>query len=178
VTSVSFRPAVAAEAATLAALINSAYRGESSRAGWTTEADFLEGIRTDEDEMRRLIEGDGSVVLLCVRDTEIVGCVHLRRDGDSAYLGMFVVRPDLQGGGLGTRFMQAAEDLVRREWGAKRMTMTVISIRDELIAFYERRGYRRTARFTPFPPDARSTPLVEGLRFEELEKHLTDPPSS
>ncbi|HVL89479.1 MAG TPA: GNAT family N-acetyltransferase [Actinomycetota bacterium] len=175
-TELSYRPAVAAEAGSVAALINSAYRGESSRAGWTTEADFLVGLRTDEDEIRDLIGHDGSVILLCERADEIIGCVHLRRDGDSAYLGMFVVRPDLQGAGIGKRFMAAAEDLVRREWDARRITMTVLSLRDELIAFYERRGYRRTGRFTPFPADSRSTPMVQDLRFETLEKDLPAAP--
>lgn len=173
-TTETFRPAVAAEADALAALINSAYRGESSRAGWTTEADFLVGIRTDAAEIRALIAAEGSIVLVCERDGEIIGCVHLRHEGTSAYFGMFVVRPDLQGSGLGKRFMAAAEDLVRQRWNVARMRMTVISIRDELIAFYERRGYRRTGRFSPFPPDARSTPIVEGLQFEELEKTLTE----
>lgn len=173
-TDLRFRPAVPDEAPAVVALINGAYRGESSRAGWTTEADFLEGIRTDVEEVGRLIEADDSIMLLCERNGEAIGCVNLRREGASAYLGMFVVRPDLQNAGIGKRFMQAAEDLVRREWGVRRVFMTVISIREELIAFYERRGYRRTDRFTPFPDTARSTPLIPDLQFVELEKDLAE----
>jgi ribosomal protein S18 acetylase RimI-like enzyme len=168
-----FRKAVTEDAATVADLVNSAYRGDSSRAGWTTEADLLEGRRTDEAEVRRLISSDGSMILLCIRGQEIIGSVHLKRQDDGAYLGLLVVKPVLQGAGIGKRFMQAAEHAVRDEWGAVRMTMTVISIREELIAFYERRGYRRTGRLLPFPKDAGlSVARVPGLMFEVLEKGL------
>jgi len=169
----AFRKAVGGDASRVTALVNSAYRGDSSRAGWTTEADLLEGIRTGENEVRDLISGPGSMILLCVREGEIVGSVHLRREGTGAYLGLFVVEPSLQGGGIGKEFMRAAEDLVRREWAAKKMTMTVITLRHELIAFYERRGYRRTGERTPWPEgESRSTPQVPGLEFEVLEKDL------
>lgn len=167
---IAVRPATSGEAEPVAALINSAYRGESSRAGWTTEADFLEGLRTTPDEVRSLIERDGSVILVCERDGAMVGCVHLLDQGTSVYLGMLVVRPDLQAAGIGKAFMAAAEDFARRTWNATAITMTVITRREELIAFYERRGYRRTGRLSPFPAQALSTPTVENLTFEELRK--------
>jgi GNAT superfamily N-acetyltransferase len=168
-----FRTAVAPDAGVVADLVNSAYRGDSSRAGWTTEADLLEGRRTNETEIRRLIEANGSIVLLCLQGEEIIGSVHLKIQDEGAYLGLLVVKPGLQGLGIGKRFMEAAEDVVRREWAATKMTMTVISVRHELIAFYERRGYLRTGRLIPFPSDAGlSVALVEGLEFEELEKTL------
>lgn len=168
----SFRPARVEEAEAVAALVNSAYRGEESRAGWTTEADFLEGRRTDSWEIRGLIERPESLVLLCERDGETVGCVHLRREGDAAYLGMLVVKPALQTAGIGKELMAESERFVRREWGARAITMSVLTLRPELIAFYERRGYRRTGRRIPFPPVSLSTPLVGGLEFEVLEKRL------
>lgn len=173
----AFRKAVPEEAGVIAGLVNSAYRGEESRAGWTTEADLLEGRRTDEAEIRRLITNEGSVVLVADAGGEIVASVHLKReDGDGAYLGLLVVKPVLQGAGIGKAFMQAAEDLVRTEWGTKRMTMTVISLRGELIAFYERRGYRRTGRLLPFPEDpGLSVALVKNMMFEVLEKDLSPP---
>jgi ribosomal protein S18 acetylase RimI-like enzyme len=169
----SFREAVAAEAPAIAALVNSAYRGEASKAGWTTEADLLEGPRTDEAEVRALIEAPDSLILLCIDGDAIIGSVHLQKQGASAYLGMWVVQPTLQGRGIGKRFMRAAEELVQREWHATRMTMTVLKVRDELIAFYERRGYRQTGVTRPFPDDAPSVPKVTGLEFETLEKDLT-----
>ena len=86
---------------------------------------------------------------------------------------MFVVRPDLQGGGIGKHFIQAAEDIVQQEWGSTKMTMTVITLRLELIAFYERRGYRRTGELLPFPDDPdKGIQLVQNLQFEMLEKYL------
>jgi ribosomal protein S18 acetylase RimI-like enzyme len=168
-----FRKAVAADADRIADLVNSGYRGDASRAGWTTEADYLVGMRTDAQELRELIAGGDSAILLCVQAGELVGSVHLQRTGDSAYLGMFVVKPMLQGQGIGKRFMQAAEEFVAREWRSKCVQMTVITLRHELIAYYERRGYRRTGEFKPFPvEDRRSSLLVDNLQFEVLEKNL------
>jgi ribosomal protein S18 acetylase RimI-like enzyme len=169
----AFRRAVAADAERIADLVNSGYRGDASRAGWTTEAEYLEGKRTDADEVRALIDDPDSALLLCLRDGEIVGSVHLQRQNDAAYLGMFVVQPALQGQGIGKQFMNAAEEFVANEWRVKRVQMTVITLRHELIAYYERRGYRRTGIFKPFPiEDKRSTALVDELKFEVLEKAL------
>lgn len=175
----TFRPARSEEAEFLVQLVNSAYRGDSSRAGWTTEADFLDGQRTDEQEIRELIQTDGSMLLLCLQDDEIVGSVNLQKAGDAAYLGMLVIRPDLQGHGIGRHLMQAAETIVQQEWGVRKIEMTVITLRSELIAFYERRGYRRTGIIKPFPTAVRfGIPRVEGLQFEVLEKELKQSPES
>lgn len=171
----TFRKARAEEAARLARLVNSAYRGESSRAGWTTEADLLDGQRTDEREIRQLIESPDAMILLCLQADEVVGSVLLQRNGEAAYLGMFVVRPDLQGRGIGKRFLEAAERAARQAWDVRRITMSVITLREELLAFYERRGYRRTGEILPFPDDpAAGIPRVPNLRFEMLEKELAN----
>ncbi|MFL6621756.1 MAG: GNAT family N-acetyltransferase [Sulfurifustaceae bacterium] len=170
----SFRKATKEDAAQIAALVNSAYRGESSKQGWTTEADFLGGQRTDEGEITKLIEADGSLILLCFQENEMIGSVHLERSDAGAYLGMFTVKPTLQARGIGKRFLEVAERTVQTEWGAKRIVMAVITRRTELIAFYERRGYRRTGRFETFPNDIKfGIPTVPDLRFELLEKTLT-----
>lgn len=169
----TFRKARIADAAFLAPFVNAAYRGDSSRVGWTTEADYLDGQRTDEDGIRELIEAEHSMILLCLQNEEIVGSVHLQKTEDAAYLGMLVTRPDLQGLGIGKHLMQAAEALVQEEWGVRKMEMTVITVRSELLAFYERRGYRRTGIIKPFPTDVRfGIPRVENLQFEVLEKEL------
>jgi len=170
-----FRRAVASDVNSIVALVNSAYRGESSRAGWTTEADILGGQRTDAEEISRLIAEDNSVILLCLRDGEIIGTVHLERvDAATAYMGMLVIRPTLQGRGLGRRFMAEAENFARAEWCSKRMQMKVITLRHELIAYYQRRGYRRTGETGPFPAcnPKYGLPKVAGLMFEVLEKPL------
>ena len=171
--SLSFRPARLEETELIVALVNSAYRGESSKAGWTTEADLLDGQRTDEHEINILIEDENSLILLCLQGNEIIGSVNLQRKGEDAYLGMFVVRPTLQGGGIGKLFIQAAEDIAKQEWNSSKMTMSVITLRKELIAFYERRGYRRTGEILPFPKNiANGIPRVEELVFEILAKDL------
>ena len=168
-----FREALVEEAAAIASLINSCYRGDSSREGWTTEADLLDGTRTNEAEIADLITSAGSMILLCVDCEEIVGSVHLQQEGSSGYLGMLVVKPGLQGGGIGRRLMEAAEILVREKWKVRKMTMNVFTARPELIAYYERRGYRRTGRAKRFEPhEIHGTPRVDGLELEVLEKDL------
>ncbi len=169
---VSFRQATANEAKTIVNLVNSAYRGDSSRAGWTTEADLLEGPRTNEKEIISLIERDDSMVLLCLQGDEIVGSVNVEKKGTAGYLGLFVVSPKLQGGGIGKQFIRAAETESQKAWGIFKMTMSVITIREELIAYYERRGYKRTGILNPFPTEeSESVPQVD-LQLETLEKSL------
>ncbi|MBC3916695.1 GNAT family N-acetyltransferase [Undibacterium sp. CY18W] len=171
---ISFRPAVDADAETIADLVNSAYRGDSSRQGWTTEADLLQGSRILAPEVRKLIATPDSVILLCLQGDDIIGCVNLEKTEGAAYLGMFVVRPVLQGKGIGKHFMQTAERHAQVSWGIDKIWMTVISVRKELIAYYERRGYVRTGRFKPFPSNnGKEQMLVENLQFEEMEKILS-----
>ncbi len=174
-TTFTFRKARRDDAAFLAPFVNAAYRGDSSRVGWTTEADYLDGQRTDEAGICELIEAEDSMLLLCLQGEDIVGSVHLQKTEHAAYLGMLVTRPDLQGQGVGKQLMQAAEAIVQAEWGVRKMEMTVITLRSELIAFYERRGYRRTGIIKPFPTDVRfGVPRVADLQFEVLEKELTN----
>lgn len=172
-TKLSYRHAEPEDATLIAALVNSGYRGDSSRQGWTTEAHLLAGTRINADGVRQLILAEDTVILLCCRAQDVIGCVQLQKTEDAAYLGMFVVSPLEQGNGIGKQFMLAAEALVQQLWGVHKMWMTVITVRSELIAFYERRGYVRTGRFKPFPADAEDHIfLVENLQFEELEKIL------
>ena len=174
--SFSFRKAGTADVPAIVALVESAYRGDASRAGWTTEADLLDGQRVDPVGVGDIVARNGNCILLAQdsQDARLLACCHLERQGDSCYFGMFSVKPTLQGGGLGKRMLAEAERMARTEWGSSRMEMTVISIRDELVAWYERRGYRRTGRFKPFPyGDARfGIPKRDDLRFELLEKRL------
>ncbi|MDH2388944.1 GNAT family N-acetyltransferase [Streptomyces sp. HNM0663] len=170
----TYRDAVEADVPALVPLIESAYRGDASRAGWTTEADLLDGQRTDPEGVREVITKAGSRLLAVARDGELIACCQLERRGDAAYFGMFAVRPELQGSGLGRRIIAEAERTVRDEWGVREMHMTVISVREELIAWYERRGYRRTGQLSPFPyGDERfGIPQRSDLAFELLVKEL------
>ena len=168
----AFREAAAADIPALVALVTSAYRGDVSRQGWTTEADILDGNRIDPDVLLRDIQRPRSRVLLAERDGELLACAHVCEEDGAGYFGMFSVRPDLQGGGIGKQLLAEAERLAREDWRLPAMRMTVIDIRDELIAFYERRGYHRTGITKPFPyGDARfGIPRRDDLRFEVLEK--------
>jgi GNAT superfamily N-acetyltransferase len=168
------RRAVAGDAPAIAALVNSAFRGDSSKAGWTTEADLLGGQRVDVDRILEIINTPGSIVLLCDQDQELEGCVHLQQTGENCYLGMMTIRPAMQGTGLGRQLLEAAERWAIEQWHSRSMHMTVIVQRLELIAWYERRGYRRTGQRKPFPyGDERfGLPRRPDLEFEVLSKRL------
>ena len=171
---IAFRDADAGDVPALVALVTSAYRGESSRAGWTTEADLLDGNRIDSDVVRGDIEREHSRVLLASRDGVLLGCAHVAIENGAGYFGMFAVDPLLQAGGIGKAILAEAERVVRDEWQLPMMRMTVIDLREDLIAWYERRGYRRTGIKKPFPAvDPRfGLPRRDDLRFEVLEKGL------
>ncbi|MGC0342950.1 GNAT family N-acetyltransferase [Streptomyces sp. SLBN-8D4] len=170
----TFRDATDADVDTLVALVESAYRGDDSRAGWTTEADILAGQRTDPEGVLAVIKSPDSKLLTVERDGQVVACCQLEHRGSYAYFGMFAVSPGLQGGGLGKVIIAAAERIARETWGVTEMHMTVISVREDLIAWYERRGYRRTGQMTPFPyGDERfGVPQRDDLQFELLVKPL------
>ncbi|MEU3825600.1 GNAT family N-acetyltransferase [Streptomyces sp. SID486] len=170
----TFRDAAETDVDALVALIESAYRGDSSRAGWTTEADILQGQRTDPEGVLAVIASADSRLLTVEQDGRIVACCQLEHRGDHVYFGMFAVSPALQGAGLGKVVMAEAERLSRDTWGVTEMRMTVISVRDDLIAWYERRGYRRTGKMSPFPyGDERfGIPQRDDLEFELLVKEL------
>jgi ribosomal protein S18 acetylase RimI-like enzyme len=169
-----FRAATAADIDAIVTLVESAYRGDASRQGWTTEADFLDGRRTGADDVTACLARERSRILLAERDGAMLACAHVAEEDGAGYFGMFSVRPDQQGSGIGKHVLAEAERIARDEWRLPSMRMTVIDIRDELIAFYERRGYRRTGIVKPFPyGDARfGLPLRDDLRFEVLEKEL------
>lgn len=175
----AFRIAARDDVHALVALLESAYRGEASRAGWTTEADLLEGQRTDPEGVEAVITQPGSIMLAVEREGALVACCQLERRGEAAYFGMFAVRPGLQGAGLGRAVLTEAERTAVAEWGSHEMQMTVIRQREDLIAWYVRRGYARTGTYTPFPyGDERfGIPQRDDLAFELLVKKLGARPS-
>lgn len=156
-------------------LVNSAYRGDSSKKGWTTEADLLGGQRCDVDSILEIIEKEDSVILIAENENsgEIEGCVHLEKHGQKCYLGMLTVKPTLQRKGLGEMILEEAEAFADF-WDCDQIYMTVIAQRPELISWYEKRGYRNTGEKKPFPygEERFGVPKVENLHFVILEKKL------
>ena len=172
------RAATADDVAAIVALVESAYRGDESRAGWTTEADLLDGQRTDVDAVVRTIASSSSTVLLATDEAgSLVACCQLdRHDEGVSHFGLFAVRLGLQGAGVGRDLLARAEDYARENFDAATMEMTVIAQRIELISWYERRGYRRTGQTRPFPyGDERfGLPRRDDLHFVVLSKSLSD----
>jgi ribosomal protein S18 acetylase RimI-like enzyme len=164
--------AIEEDAPALDRLVNAAYRGDSSRQGWTTEADLLDGTRTDASAIAEMIRTPGTVVLKFVENEEIVGCVELRKEAGRLYLGMLTVKPNLQGKGIGKMLLGAAEEEARRQQCTS-LFMTVISVRKELIDWYVRHGYRLTGESKPFAfSDPRFGQPKMKLEFAVLEKSL------
>lgn len=170
----SFRCATHADVNAVVSLVESAYRGESSRAGWTTEADLLDGQRTDAAEVRSLVDAADSLVWLAEASDTLLGSVWLARRGNHAHIGMFAVRPTHQAGGVGRRLLAHAEAQAVARFDVREVEMTVIAQRAELIAWYERRGYLRTNEVRPFPyGDPRfGAPKRHDLEFVVLKKAL------
>lgn len=164
--------AVAADAAELNVLVNSAYRGESSRQGWTTEADLLDGTRIDAAAIEELIQTPGLTILKYMEGEKILACVELKKENEKLYLGMLTVTPNLQGKGIGKILLNAAEEEARNE-KCTSIFMTVISVRKELIDWYVRHGYKPTGEKKPFAfNDPRFGQPKQPLEFIVLEKTL------
>lgn len=151
--SIAVSPAHTADLSALHALIESAYRGESARGGWTHEADLLEGPRTSIEALAAILDDPEHQRLLMFREGDaLIGCVHLTRTAPGVcYLGMLTVAPGRQAGGLGRYILGVAEAEARETCGAQIIELSVVSQRAELIAYYERRGYAPTGEMRPFP---------------------------
>jgi GNAT superfamily N-acetyltransferase len=174
---VKVRLATPDDVAAVVDLVESAYRGERSKAGWTTEADLLKGQRTDPELIAGVIASPSHQTLLATDESgDLVGCCVIeRRDAGIAYFGTFAVRPGLQGGGLGKQLLAEAERTAREDWACVMVEMTVIGQREELVAWYGKRGYLPTGEIRPFPyGDERfGLPQTEDLYFVVLAKSLT-----
>ena len=159
-------------------LLNSAYRGESSRSGWTTEADLIAGdVRTDDNDVLQTMNKPGSVFLKYSNaEGQIIGCVNLQQQHLKCYLGMLSVSPLLQGGGIGKQLLSAAE-LYALQIGCSSIFMSVISARAELIAWYQRNGYEPTGERKQFNEDGLSGKHLQPLEFIFLQKIFQLKPS-
>ena len=170
-----FRDAVPGDVPQVVALVERAYRGQASRAGWTTEADLLDGQRTDEREIGELVGSRTSRIRVAFIEGQLVACVRIDRASGFGYVGMVSVEPTRQRDGLGRLLLTEAERVIRDELGLDRARMTVIGQRVELIAWYGRRGYLPTGEREPFPygEPRNGLPRRPDLYFEVLQKPLT-----
>ena len=174
-----FAPAAESEFPAVVALVNSAYRGQGAQAGWTTEAGYIDGQRIDLDSLKQDLADSPDAILLTLRDEDagpLLGCVWLEPDSDSPgediwYLGMLTIRPDLQARQLGRTLLAKAEAHAAG-LGARRIRMTVVHLRDTLIAWYQRRGYGLTGERKPFPVGDRFGKPQQALEFVVLEKKV------
>jgi GNAT superfamily N-acetyltransferase len=175
---ITFRDATHDDIERIVALVTSAYRGDASRAGWTTEADILEGQRIDPEQVGALLDAGTSLVLLAEREGKLIACCHVGKseggDATEGYLGMFCVAPTAQGGGFGHKVLAEAERVLATRFGFRTVVMTVIEQRTDLLPFYERRGYVNTRKYKPFPygDERYGIPKRDDLRFVVLEKRL------
>jgi DNA-binding MarR family transcriptional regulator/GNAT superfamily N-acetyltransferase len=171
------KPAEDADLSAVAALMNLAYRGRGAEAGWTSEADCIDGARTSEEMLWQDIAANRDAALLIWRrpaDDTLLGCVWVEPEGHGVwYLGSLTIDPREQNGGLGRKLLAAAEGWVR-ERGGREIMMTVVHVRDTLIEWYVRRGYAPTGETKPFPygDDRFGIPTRDDLHFVVLAKRL------
>ena len=157
----------------IVALLNSAYRGEGSKQGWTTEADLIAGEqRSDAASVTEVLNQPGSIILKYTHDNgQIIGTVNLQEHERGLYLGMFAVSPMLQGGGIGKQLLKAADEYAK-EVSVATIYMSVISVRKELIDWYKRHGYAETGERKPFVEDDITGKHLQPLEFLVLEKNI------
>lgn len=165
-------PATLADVPDLTALINSSYRGEGSKKGWTTEADLIDGQRIDHEGLTQQMQDPNAVIFKNVDDNgKITGCVYLQKRIDKLYVGMLTVSPLLQANGLGRQLLQVAEDYAKSV-NYHILTMTVITTREELIGWYERRGYMKTGEVIPLIITEKFGVLKQPLEMFKLDKTI------
>lgn len=169
---VLFRHAESADAASIVALVNEAYRAPTGANAWTSEATLIAGARIDITALQNLLAETNSVLIVGEHTGAIVACIHIARDEPDAHIGLFAVARSWQGRGLGRRLLAHAE-ATAQDMGARRAAMRVVTQRPDLIAFYERCGYRRIAEVGAYPVgEGVGTPRVPGLTVETLTKAL------
>ncbi|PWT96641.1 MAG: GNAT family N-acetyltransferase [Bacteroidetes bacterium] len=165
--------AVTSDIPELLKLINSAYRGEDSRAGWTTEAGFLiSDARIDAPSLEQMMKEKDAAIMKFVDDqNRISGCVYLQKQNSKLYLGLLAVSPILQGAGIGKKLLKVADDR-GRELECDSIKLKVISIRKELIDWYERHGFNKTGELQPFPHDDNFGLATMELQLLVMERKL------
>lgn len=170
---VTLKIAVETDAERISALVNSVYRGENSKKGWTTEAGFLEGIRITTEKVKEIIRRGSDIIILAYLNEVFIGCVHLENKGNYSMLGMLSVDVDFQDKGAGKILISKCERYTKDVYGCREIRMKVISRRIELIEYYKRRGYVLTGEREEFGTSGETFgEAKERLYFETLAKNL------
>ncbi|TXI16858.1 MAG: GNAT family N-acetyltransferase [Nitrosomonas sp.] len=164
------RKAVYEQAQAIADLVNLTYRGDI---GWTTEASIISGDRTSRNEIQAALMDPDAYFFITSQAQLLTSCIYVAKKQDYAYIGFFSVHPSLQGKGLGKFVLAQTEIFAMETMRVRKFIMFVVSQRQELIAFYERRGYVRTGRIETYPVQTNiGVPKISGLTIEYLEKIL------
>jgi N-acetylglutamate synthase-like GNAT family acetyltransferase len=167
----TLRLACQSDAESIAKLVNNAYRPSLVTTGWTNESELVSGSRINVYQVKEAILKPNSNILIEVRNSKIIACVHVEKIGNSCNIGMLTVDPTLQGVGTGKQMLAHAERYAIQEFGSEKFIMTVLSLRIELISFYMRCGYRRTGMVSDYPIVAKvGIPKLPDLKVEILEK--------
>ena len=167
----SFRTAIKADADSIALLVNKAYRPEPGTEGWTHESNLVSGHRINASQVAEAIARANSAVLLGLKGSDTIACVHVEKDGRGCRIGMLAVNPSLQGVGVGKQMLAYAENYGRANFGSEKFIMLVVSQRSELMSYYLRHGYQKTGAVMEFPLSAGGgIPKIDGLQIEVLEK--------
>ena len=163
-----------ADLAAITDLLNSAYRGDRSKEGWTHEEHLIDGeVRTNEETLQQVIQLENSILLKYTnQEQSIIGCVNLQQHAHRIYLGMLSVSPKLQGGGIGKQLLKSAEEYAQ-QLHCRSIYMSVISVRMELIDWYKRHGYKDTGERIPFKEDSLTGKHLQPLEFMVMEKIIS-----
>lgn len=167
----TFRIASNLDSEVIANLVNKAYRPEPGALGWTHESDLVSGSRTNACQITETISKPNSVILVGLKNSTIMACVHVEKKGNNSHIGMLAVSPALQDAGAGKQILSEAEKYALEIFGAERFVMVVVSSRSELISFYLRRGYQQTGSTMDYPiSQGVGIPKNPTLKIEVLEK--------
>lgn len=159
------------DAASIAGIVNAAYRPSPGASGWTHESELVDGDRISPDQVTKTIRKPNSVILVGLKDSAIVACVHIEKEGVNGHIGMLAVSPVLQTAGFGKKMLSLAENYALEVFAAENFNLVVLSSRSELIAFYLRRGYQRTGSVMDYPLSAGvGIPKNPALKIEVLQK--------
>jgi ribosomal protein S18 acetylase RimI-like enzyme len=172
---ITFQKAHIDQADKIVSLVNSAYRGPHAKLGWTTEADILDGQRTDHGLIAEMINSSDSEIFLALDENKsLIGCIYVKYEEASLYFGMLTVEPSLQNKGIGKKLLLLVEEIARQK-NIVKIRMTVIRGRTELVAYYERFGFKKTGRIEEFPEDSRyGIPKKEKPVLDEFIKNLSE----